>query len=339
MRVDKHFPRTRTLPMARTASAVALATCAAWAASWQRPPLPQNPPPPSGPGSRGTGTTGSGAPSTASPQQPPATTPRKVPSPVVVSTSAPSRAPLPPDAGPQYFRAADHNQDSWLSLAELEETFAIRREEFQLYDPDKDGRVTQEEFLERFDFVVEVTGWFRPPKEVATGRPRLPSSAQELTLQYDASGDGALDAGEIGAALIAFQRAGLSRDGVMALLDRDRSLKLRDEELTEFYGLLTQLDSPVAKPLQATSIEELFGQLEPRGSSTTAPVLPPRIAGPVPFFRRLDLNGNGQIELLDLDALQAPLILNVRTAPVLAAIDRDRNGALSPQELAQALGD
>ena len=257
----------------------------------------------------------------------------------MVSTTAPSRSPLPPDADVVYLRAADANADGWLSLAELEQSFGIEREEFQLYDPDKDGRVTQEEFTSRFEFVVETTGWFRPPKDSKAAKPTLPASVLELTAVYDYSGDGALDLAEIGAALVAFSRPGLSRDGVLALLDRDQSRKLRGEELSEFFDLLTNAEKEHTPPVQATSIEELFGKLEDRGLNKTSQVMPPRIAGPVPVFRRLDLNGNGQIELVDLEALQAPLILRIRPSPVLAAIDLDRNGSVSPEELARALGE
>ncbi len=299
-------------------------------ASGKQAPANKPAQPASGPGARpqGTGT----APDKTKPKPP------AQPG-VVVSTTAPTRSPLPPDADVTYLRTADSNQDGWLSLEELEQSFGIDRDEFQLYDPDRDGRVTQEEFSSRFDFVVEATGWFRPPKENKTSKPRLPTSTVELTAVYDYSGDGALDVNEIGAALVAFARPGLSRDGVLALLDRDQSRKLRGEEVSEFFDLLTNAETEPRPAIQATSIEELFGKLEDRGLGQTTQVMPPRIAGPVPSFRRLDLNGNGQIELVDLEALQAPLILRIRPSPVLAAIDQDGNGSVSPEELAFALGE
>ena len=65
--------------------------------------------------------------------------------------------------------------------------------------------------------------------------------------------------------------------------------------------------------------------------------MPPQIDGPVGSFRRLDLDGDGMISLEDLRRLQSPLALPVRAAAVLAALDSDGDGELSPREFSAAL--
>jgi hypothetical protein len=253
--------------------------------------------------------------------------------------AAPQRVPVTPQDEGLYFQTADANGDGWLSFGELEWSFQVERDEFQLFDPDRDGRSTREEFSARFLFVLDSSGWFPPPRAPKPDKPGLPRNVKELLEVFDRSGDAALDVAEATAALEGFQRSGLSPQGVVALLDRDRSRKLYGEELQEFFELIvtTEATKPITTP--PTSVEELFGQPLDRSSAKGVALLPPRIAGPVPYFRRLDLNGNGFIELADLEALQAPLILRVRPAAVLGALDQNGDGKLDRREMERALGE
>ncbi|MEO6711206.1 MAG: hypothetical protein ABI054_07020, partial [Planctomycetota bacterium] len=68
----------------------------------------------------------------------------------------------------------------------------------------------------------------------------------------------------------------------------------------------------------------------------TAP-MPPQIDGPVRHFRRLDLDGDVRVSTEDLRRLQSPLELSVRAGAVLAALDSDGDGELSPEEFDAAL--
>jgi hypothetical protein len=91
-------------------------------------------------------------------------------------------------------------------------------------------------------------------------------------------------------------------------------------------------------PLAPVSgVDELFGALA--GKEVYMGIHPPRIAGPITPFRRLDLNGDGGISLADLEALQRPMRTNIRISPILHALDANGDGSLDRAELRAALGD
>lgn len=77
---------------------------------------------------------------------------------------------------------------------------------------------------------------------------------------------------------------------------------------------------------------EIFGPVEERDASRSLAQLPPRIAGPVRSFERLDLDRDGSIADADLDRLQRPVQLLTRRSTVLASIDRDGDGRISREE-------
>jgi hypothetical protein len=87
--------------------------------------------------------------------------------------------------------------------------------------------------------------------------------------------------------------------------------------------------TPVVKP---KSFKELFGAKETQEELPNTVPLPPRIEGPVAAFTRLDLNGDGKITLDDLDGLARPIHLDVRFPAVIAILDKDRDGGVSPSE-------
>jgi hypothetical protein len=89
--------------------------------------------------------------------------------------------------------------------------------------------------------------------------------------------------------------------------------------------------------VEADSIAELFGAVEARESTLGALSLPPRIAGPVTHFYRLDVDGDGYVTGSDLSRLESPLQLGVRASAVLAALDRDGDGRLSEAEVLASL--
>ena len=80
------------------------------------------------------------------------------------------------------------------------------------------------------------------------------------------------------------------------------------------------------------SLKELFGAKEAREELPSTVPLPPRIEGPVSAFTRLDLNEDGKITLEDLDGLARPIHLDVRFPAVIAILDTDNDGGVSPEE-------
>lgn len=84
---------------------------------------------------------------------------------------------------------------------------------------------------------------------------------------------------------------------------------------------------------KASSLKELFGTKEEREELPNTVPLPPRIEGPVSAFARLDLNDDGKITLEDLDGLARPIHLDVRFPAVIAILDTDSDGSVSPKEL------
>jgi len=84
---------------------------------------------------------------------------------------------------------------------------------------------------------------------------------------------------------------------------------------------------------KASSLTELFGTKEKRKELPNTVPLPPRIEGPVSAFARLDLNGDGMITTEDLDGLARPIHLDVRFPAVIAILDTDHDGGVSPREL------
>lgn len=87
---------------------------------------------------------------------------------------------------------------------------------------------------------------------------------------------------------------------------------------------------PVAKPM---TVIELFGAAEPRPNQEEIVPRPPLIRGPVPVFRRLDLDGNGAISEEDLKELLRPLQVTVRPRAVIASIDTNGDGVVDEGEL------
>ena len=86
---------------------------------------------------------------------------------------------------------------------------------------------------------------------------------------------------------------------------------------------------PTEKP---RSLKELFGAKEAREELPSTVPLPPRIEGPVSAFTRLDLNEDGKITIEDLDGLARPIHLDVRFPAVIAILDTDNDGGVSPGE-------
>ncbi len=182
-------------------------------------------------------------------------------------------------------------------------------------------------------------GAFQPPLKKPEVRKAPRREAPELLEKYEETPDGVLDARELKHALSDYEVKEPSVEEIFTTLDRDASKALELVELEALADLLSPklaTTDAAAKP-KAKSVLELFGRSVPREEREGSVHLPPQIPGPVPVFRRLDLDDDGGIELDDLSALQRPLQLHVRVNAVFATLDTDADGRLSPEELAASM--
>lgn len=253
----------------------------------------------------------------------------------------PLEAELADDQPATYFEACDYDQNGWISFREASEALSLDRTGYAIYDTDRDGRVTPEEFEVRFKEVREKTGGFRPPR-LKTAEKLVPTrNAEQLRNAYDLSGDTALDLDELTRLLNDYERTQVPPDVVLEKLDRDSTGELEGQELVLFAQLLSATYTPEQAILDPEtvpkSIDALFGQVTPRDQSFATLPQPPLIQGPVPTFRRLDLDNDGGITLDDLEALRAAAQFSVRTTAVFAALDVDQDGRLSEAELYGAM--
>ena len=138
-------------------------------------------------------------------------------------------------------------------------------------------------------------------------------------------------------------------------IDTDFDARISSSEFSAYYAKTLELSGsfkePTALPgsiiaeagaaadpeeseptLKPRSLKELFGAKEAREELPSTVPLPPRIEGPVSAFTRLDLNEDGEITIEDLDGLARPIHLDVRFPAVIAILDTDNDGGVSPGE-------
>lgn len=242
----------------------------------------------------------------------------------------------------EFFAIADHDGNGWISYREARESLDVDRLTYSAFDADRDGRVRLAEFEERLAYIEERGGFVRAPRP-SEGPVLLPTrNSEQLRNAFDTNADGALEEFEIDQLLATYRRHDVPTRIVIEKLDTNNSKKLELDELTSLSQLLSttysELDERAARPSQDLSIDALFGGLtEPTIVEYQRTQSPPRIGGPVRPFRRLDLDGNGEVSIEELERLQRPLTLEVRIGAVLAALDADGNGTLSSDEFAGAL--
>jgi Ca2+-binding EF-hand superfamily protein len=270
-------------------------------------------------------------------------------------------------AAKEYFAITDYDEDGRIDFREAEEALAMTRTSFRQYDKDVDGWITFEEFEARYNELLDRTGGFPKPKaqgpaptlgppatpvpgpganmdDVLSTLPPAPAPAvtpESFVNTYDLNVDGRLSALEVGEASKALGFGGLSGQAILSLLDADGSTFVEPAELSQALaalGLLTTGGTDPNAP-KAKSVEELFGHAVPRDLSPGATPMPPHIAGPVRPFRRLDLDDDGVIQAHDLHLLSVSAHPRVSPFAVIATLDLDGDGALSPEEFAEAFDD
>lgn len=90
-------------------------------------------------------------------------------------------------------------------------------------------------------------------------------------------------------------------------------------------------------PVEASSILELFGQPILRVAHTGSVPQPHQLVGPVPSFRRLDVNNNGGIGVDDISVLLLGAGLDERPKSLVASLDTDGDGQISLDEFKQCM--
>ena len=235
-----------------------------------------------------------------------------------------------------YFALADFDRSGWISFEEASQSMGVDRDGFARFDSNRDGRIQFEEFEARYREVLDRGGAFERPR--APEKAPLPPArdAAGLLFAYDSDLNGALSIDEIETLLSDYQVKNTSAAFALSQFDNDGSGRLERGELEYLAGLIATLRGTAGTddPKEAAdSLEALFGTPIPRPREPGSVPAPARISGPVRPFYRLDQNGDGAIDAADLESLQFPLTLSVRSATVLASLDRDGDGRLSHEEL------
>ncbi len=250
------------------------------------------------------------------------------------------------DANPEilrsYFAACDQDGNGWISFRESHDSLELDRVGYARLDTDRDGRVVLEEFSVHLAQLADRVGSLPLPRVAQDQARDVPRKPTLILAAYDRGGDGALEEAELSKLLEDYRRA---RPGALILLDRldqDGDRRLRGSEIELLARLLASLhvidaeDSRPASPPR--SVDELFGAVIPRSKGLDALPEPALIVGPVSHFRRLDLDGDGGIELRDLLELMRPRSAAISLAALFAALDGNEDGLVDQGELSRALG-
>ncbi len=258
--------------------------------------------------------------------------------------AAPTKPAQPAAAAPsknaradRYFAICDQDGNGRISFKEAQASLGLDQAGFAAYDTDADGMILPAEFRRRYAAIVDAGGVFTPPKAKTVVAAALPASAEKMLESFDKDRDGALSVAELDVALVEMNVSRMDPEATLDQLDHDGSGKLEPSELDDLLALLKPGSATHSGPKPA-SIDELFCRVIPRPVSAPSTPEPPRFAGPLPSFRRLDLDGDGHVTLDELGELQRPFTFVPRPATVLAALDTDGDGTLSAAEFRAAMG-
>ncbi len=92
-------------------------------------------------------------------------------------------------------------------------------------------------------------------------------------------------------------------------------------------------------PTDARNVVELFGRVRPRVLRDNSMPEPDQLVGPVSSFHRLDNDWDGDISHADLSVLLTGAGIDVRPSAIIATLDTDGDGRLSPEEFYGSMGD
>ena len=240
------------------------------------------------------------------------------------------------DPSATYFKIADYDGDGWIVMKEAAVALGTDRDAFRAYDTDRDGRISPDEFRARYQAIIERGGAFLAPTPKDGVHKAKARGEAELLEAYDKDHDSAIDLRELRLLLTDERDAKIAPEVLLEKLDRDGSKKLEKGELAALVKLLHPelRDRNAPKP---ANLIELFGQAQKRELRKGSTPMPPYVPGPVPVFRRLDLDNNGSIDLADLIGLQRPIALPVQVNALLATLDTDGDGKISKAELTASM--
>lgn len=256
------------------------------------------------------------------------------------------------------YRAFDRDHDGRLDLDEFRTRYERMLELLGAApDPDADA------LLRERDPTTELAGAeplpALPTPEVRRTEPSFPRP-EDLLRTFDRDESGGLALEEVAEAI---RRAGmlLSAEVVLTQTDKDHSDALELAELAPLATLLADhLPWTSRSPGGAGPVERpgAGARRTPRAVERAAPA--PRTRDPrlpmapyehsleptpaevtpvsVGHFRLLDVDRDGLVTRDDLEALVSPARSSLRPAAVLAALDRNGDGALDPAEFRAALG-
>jgi len=256
-------------------------------------------------------------------------------------------AATPPPQALDDFATCDLDRGGWISFREARACLEYGKEKFRLVDTDSDGRINLEEFSTHVRETIDRAGAFKPPSRSPGVDLSLMQSNRELVEAFDIDRSGGLAPGEV--EQLAEEGGWRSEmDGLLVGLDKNGNRELEFEEMAPLAQFLTRTRISAEGLSGGTdrTVEDLINELVSENVAPAdpseeldpgAPGAPPRMPGPVPPFRRLDVDGNRFIERIDLHALVGSARLSVRPERVLDALDLDGDGRLSEHEFLESI--
>lgn len=239
-----------------------------------------------------------------------------------------------------WFNTADFDSTDWISFREAAASIGFDAARFRIFDTDNDGRLTFDEYSEFLDRERDAgRNVVIPMRAELVGAPPA-RDAEQLRAAYDVDLDGAISRLELDRILLDYSSDGRQSDfdapRVMERFDTSGDGVLELAELDRLTGYImpgTVLrDLPTRAAPNAKDINSLFAHAE-----EISPTLPPKIRGPVPPFRRLDVNGDGFVDLADLQRLEGRSFASVRLESILLSFDLDYDEKVSEREFLKAL--
>jgi Ca2+-binding EF-hand superfamily protein len=235
-----------------------------------------------------------------------------------------------------WFGNCDPDGNGWISYFEAKYALGFGRGLFRSFDADEDGRLVRSEFLAYYKHASK-RSQFRRPK-IRNKPPQPERTPEQLMLAYDADLNSGISLNEATRLLEDYSRVQLEASYIFSRVDLDQNKVLSVQELGLMSQAIKHLNLPKAQVRNPVSqapktIDELFLKIVPSPNRLT----PPTLIGPITNFRRLDLDGNGEISLSDLEGLKRSISTNIRVGTVLHTLDTNQDGVLSRLELRQSM--